>query len=175
MQYPRGYALPMSHIISIRESYPQYPWGYAVPVSHILSTRESYPQYPWGYAVPVSYTVQLWTRFRNKVSQACHKIPEWFRVISRCWWDHFRMLIWLHLGPLTISVSFYKDPTHIPEKFPSYPIVFENWSIHDPELILLTGLKMFKTLSAKYVLPELIVSERNVYFIQKSRFLPSAL
>ena len=28
---------------------------------------------------------------------------------------------------------------------------------------------------AKYVLPELIVSERNVYFIQKSRFLPLAL
>ena len=34
---------------------------------------------------------------------------------------------------------------------------------------------MFKTLRAKYVLPELIVSERNVYFIQKSRFLSLAL
>ena len=33
---------------------------------------------------------------------------------------------------------------------------------------------MFKTLKAKYVLPELIVSERNVYFIQKSRFLSLA-
>ena len=73
MQYPWGYALPVSHIISTRESYPQYPWGYAVPMSHILSvredmqypwvissvpvricsTRESYPQYPWEYAVPV--------------------------------------------------------------------------------------------------------------------------
>ena len=34
---------------------------------------------------------------------------------------------------------------------------------------------MFKTLRAKYVLPELIVSERNVYFMQKSRFLSLAL
>ena len=34
---------------------------------------------------------------------------------------------------------------------------------------------MFKTLKAKYVLPELIVSERNVYFIQKSRFLSLTL
>ena len=34
---------------------------------------------------------------------------------------------------------------------------------------------MFETLRAKYVLPELIVSERNVYFIQKSRFLSSAI
>ena len=33
---------------------------------------------------------------------------------------------------------------------------------------------MFKTLRTKYVLPELIVSERNVYFIQKSRFLSLA-
>ena len=33
--------------------YMQYPWGYALPVSHIISTHESYPQYPWGYAVPV--------------------------------------------------------------------------------------------------------------------------
>ena len=54
MQYPWGYALPVSHIISTRESYPQYPWVISsVPVSHILSTRESYPQYPWGYAVLV--------------------------------------------------------------------------------------------------------------------------
>ena len=34
---------------------------------------------------------------------------------------------------------------------------------------------MFKTLMAKYVLPELIVSETNVYFIEKSRFLSLAL
>ena len=53
MEYPWGYALPVSHIISTHESYPQYPWGYAVPVSHILSTRESYPQYLWEYAVPM--------------------------------------------------------------------------------------------------------------------------
>ena len=66
-------SVPVSHIISTRESYPQYPWGYAVPVSHILSTREdmqylwvnsSVPvshifstregmQYLWGYAVPM--------------------------------------------------------------------------------------------------------------------------
>ena len=52
MQYPWGYALPVSHIISTRESYPQYPWGYVVPVSHILSTREGM-LYLWGYAVPV--------------------------------------------------------------------------------------------------------------------------
>ena len=56
-QYLWGYALPVSHIISIRESYPQYPWGYALPVSHIISIRESYPQYPWGYAVPVSHII----------------------------------------------------------------------------------------------------------------------
>ena len=34
---------------------------------------------------------------------------------------------------------------------------------------------MFKTPSAKYVLPEIIVSERNVFFMQKSRFLSSPL
>ena len=34
---------------------------------------------------------------------------------------------------------------------------------------------MFKTLKAKYVLPELIDAERNVYFIQKSRILSLAL
>ena len=34
---------------------------------------------------------------------------------------------------------------------------------------------MFKNLRAKHVLPELIVSERNVYFIQKSRFISLAL
>ena len=34
---------------------------------------------------------------------------------------------------------------------------------------------MFKTLRAKYVLPEQIVSEGNVYFIPKSRFLSLAL
>ena len=34
---------------------------------------------------------------------------------------------------------------------------------------------MFKTLRAKYVLPELIVSERNVYFIQKAKFLSLSL
>ena len=56
MQYPWGYALPLSHIISTRESYPQYSWGYASPVSHIISTRESYPQYPWVISsVPVSH------------------------------------------------------------------------------------------------------------------------
>ena len=74
MQYPWGYALPVSHIISTHEgmhypwvissvpvricstceSYSQYPWGYAVPVSHIISTRESYHQYPWVISsVPV--------------------------------------------------------------------------------------------------------------------------
>ena len=55
MQYPWGYALPVSHIISTCESYPQYPWEYALPISHIISTCESYPQYPWGYALPVSH------------------------------------------------------------------------------------------------------------------------
>ena len=55
MQYPWGYALPVSHIISTRESYPQYPWGYAVPMSHILSTCEDM-QYSWVISsVPVSH------------------------------------------------------------------------------------------------------------------------
>ena len=55
MHYPWGYALPVSHIISTRESYPQYPWGYALPVSHIISTREDM-QYPWVISsVPVSH------------------------------------------------------------------------------------------------------------------------
>ena len=62
-------------------------------------------------------------------------------VVSRCWWDPFRMLIWLHRGPLTIPVWFYKDPTQILENSSKYPIIFAKWSIHDPELILLTGLK----------------------------------
>ena len=56
MHFPWGYAVPVSHILSTCESYPQYPWDISsVPVSHILRTRESYPQYPWGYAVPVSH------------------------------------------------------------------------------------------------------------------------
>ena len=65
MQYPWEYALPVSHIISTRESYPQYPWvTSSVPMSHILSmredmsTHESYPQYPWVISsVPVSHTL----------------------------------------------------------------------------------------------------------------------
>ena len=56
MQYPWGYALPVSHIISTCESYPQYPWGYAVPVSHIFSTCENI-HYTWVISwVPVSHT-----------------------------------------------------------------------------------------------------------------------
>ena len=73
MQYPWGYALPMSHIISTRESYPQYPVSHilstredmqypwvisSVPV-RICNTRESYPQYLWGYVVPVSHILSL--------------------------------------------------------------------------------------------------------------------
>ena len=41
--------LPSSPCIN----YMQYPRGYALPVSHILSTCEDM-QYPRGYAVPVS-------------------------------------------------------------------------------------------------------------------------
>ena len=52
MQYPWGYALPVSHIISTCEGM-HYPWVISsVPVSHILSTREDM-QDPWGYALPV--------------------------------------------------------------------------------------------------------------------------
>ena len=97
MQYPWGYALPVSHIISTRESYPQYPWGYALPVSHIISTREdmqypwvissvpmSHPQYPWGYAVPVSHIIStresypqyLWG---HSTRESC---PQYLWVIS---------------------------------------------------------------------------------------------
>ena len=48
MHYPWVISsVPVSHILSTRESYPQYLWRYAVPMSHIISTRESYPQYPW--------------------------------------------------------------------------------------------------------------------------------
>ena len=91
-QYPWVISSVPVRICSTHESYPQYPWGYAVPVSHILSTRESYPQYPWGYAVPMSYIGQLWTSFRNKVSQACHKIPEWFK--SWAYWQSIWDRVW---------------------------------------------------------------------------------
>ena len=47
MQYPWEYALPVSHIISTRESYPQYPWVISSVPVRICSTCESYPQYPW--------------------------------------------------------------------------------------------------------------------------------
>ena len=59
---------------------------------------------------------------------------------SRCSWDSFRMLIWLHLDPLIIPVWFYRDLTYInPGKIsPKYSIMFKNWSTHDLELILLT-------------------------------------
>ena len=43
--------------------------------------------------------------------------------------------------------------------------MFENWFIHDSEFILQTGLNNSKTPRAKYVLPQLIVSKKNVYFI----------
>ena len=48
MQYPWGYVLPVSHIISTHESYPQYPWVISSLPVRICSTHESYPQYPWG-------------------------------------------------------------------------------------------------------------------------------
>ena len=89
MQYPWGYALPVSHIISTRESYPQYPWVISsvpvricstcesypqypwvissVPVSHILSTRGSYPQYPW-----VISSVPL-----NHILSTCESYPQY--------------------------------------------------------------------------------------------------
>ena len=54
--------------------------------------------------------------------------------------DLLRLLIWLHLDPLIVPVWFYKDPTQILEKFPQVSIMLDNWSIHDLELILLTGL-----------------------------------
>ena len=55
MQYPWGYAVPVSHILSTCESDPQHPWGYALPVSYILSTCEDM-QYPWVISsVPVSH------------------------------------------------------------------------------------------------------------------------
>ena len=56
MQYPWVISsVPVSHVLSTCESYPRYPWAiFSVPVSHILSTRESYPQYPWVISsVPV--------------------------------------------------------------------------------------------------------------------------
>ena len=48
-------------------------------------------------------------------------------VVSRSWWDPFRMLIWLHLGPLTIPVWFYKDPTQILDKFPK--VSYHVWKL----------------------------------------------
>ena len=55
MQYPWGYAVPVSHILSTGEDM-QYPWVISsVPVSHILSTGEDM-QYPWVISsVPVSH------------------------------------------------------------------------------------------------------------------------
>ena len=101
-QYLWGYAVPLSHILSTSESYPQYPWVISsVPMSHILSTCEDM-QYPWvissvpmriRIAAPVSYIGQLWTSFRNKVSRACHKIPEWFK--SWVYWQSIWDRVWL--------------------------------------------------------------------------------
>ena len=48
-------------------------------------------------------------------------------VVSRSWWDPFRMLIWLHLGLSTIPGWFYKDPTQILEKFPS--VSYHVWKL----------------------------------------------
>ena len=39
-----------------------------------------------------------------------------------------------------IPVWFYKDPMQILKKFSKHPIMFDNWSIHDLELVLPTGL-----------------------------------
>ena len=47
MQYPWGYALPVSHIISTRESYPQYPWVISSVPVRVCSTCEDM-QYLWG-------------------------------------------------------------------------------------------------------------------------------
>ena len=49
-------------------------------------------------------------------------------IVSRSWWDSFRMLIWgLHSGPLTIPVWFYKDPTQILDKFPK--VSYHVWKL----------------------------------------------
>ena len=79
MHYPWGYALPMSRIISTRESYPQYLWSYAVPVSHILSTHENM-QYPWVISsVPVSHILSPGRICRTRESSSVH-----VRVCSIC-------------------------------------------------------------------------------------------
>ena len=48
MHYPWVISsVPVSHILSTRESYPQYPWVISSVPVRICSTRESYHQYPW--------------------------------------------------------------------------------------------------------------------------------
>ena len=85
MQYPWGYAVPVSHILSTRESHPQYPWR-AVPVRHILSTCEDM-QYPWVISsVPVSHTLSThedmqypWVVSSEPVS---HTLSTWSHILS---------------------------------------------------------------------------------------------
>ena len=119
MEYPWGYALPVSHIISTHESYPQYPWGYAVTLSHILSTREDmqYPwvissvpvshilstresmQYPWGYAVPmreVSFILHSYTGTED-MTHGYWGYDSWVLNDPHGYWgyDSRVLMIWL--------------------------------------------------------------------------------
>ena len=96
------YAVPMSHIISTCESYPQYPWVI--------------PQYLWGYAVPVSHIGQLWTSFENKASQACYKNTRIIKKLS---------LLAVHLRQRQSKGQITK---HSLAKFPKYLLSLNSYS-----------------------------------------------
>ena len=102
MQYPWGYALPMSHIISTRDSYPQYTWGYAVPLSHILSTRESYPQYLWGYAVPVSHILST---VHVRICSTHELYPQYH--------DSYPQHLWGYAVPVSHILSTHEDMQYL--------------------------------------------------------------
>ena len=97
MQYPWGYALPVSQIISIHESYPQYPWGYAVPMT-VCSTREDM-QYPWGKFHSFFIHINLLTGTEDMVhrywgydSRVLHTLTGTEDVTHRYWWYDSRVL-----------------------------------------------------------------------------------
>ena len=57
MQYPWGYVLHVSHILSTHEDI-QYPWVISLVSMKICITCESYHQYPWVISsVPMSHII----------------------------------------------------------------------------------------------------------------------
>ena len=94
-------------------------------------------QYGGGYSVWRRRVQYMATKTAQGIVGGCIYLEKWYFTDnitqissycdeSRCSWDPFRMLIWLHLDPLIIPVWFYGIPHKSWKNFPKYLIMFEN-------------------------------------------------